>query len=161
MGKNALYGSSIERSPNQVKQLEEKAMVMFYAHWCPHCVDKVDLWKALAKKKPAGVAFYAINCADESDFCSQMGVMGFPTMRLWTGSRWIEYGGPRDEDSITAFVSGGMSGGARRRSRKRDAPKRARKRVRNPKVCGRKTQSGGRCKRRGVCPYHTRRRSKK
>lgn len=62
-------------------------MVEFYAHWCGHCKRFASTYKSLAlsvRDWHSVVKVAALNCADErnKDVCRQIGVTGYPTIKM-------------------------------------------------------------------------------
>ena len=59
-------------------------MVRFYAPWCGHCQNLKPAYEKAAKNLAGLAKVAAINCDDESNkpFCGQMGVQGFPTLKI-------------------------------------------------------------------------------
>lgn len=70
----------------------------FYAPWCGHCQNLKPAYEKAAKSLDGLAKVAAVNC-DEDDnkpFCGQMGVQGFPTLKIITPSK--NPGKPRVED---------------------------------------------------------------
>lgn len=70
----------------------------FYAPWCGHCQSLKPAYEKAAQNLNGLAKVAAINC-DEDDnkpFCGQMGVQGFPTLKIVTPSK--KPGKPRVED---------------------------------------------------------------
>lgn len=54
-----------------------------YATWCPHCVDKVEDFKKLAKvfkTEKLGLQVYTIEASINTTFAQQANITGFPTI---------------------------------------------------------------------------------
>lgn len=54
-----------------------------YAPWCPHCVDKVKDFKALAKAlkdEKTGLYVYVIDADNNRKFSAMENITGFPTI---------------------------------------------------------------------------------
>lgn len=58
--------------------------VRFYAPWCGHCQNLKPAYEKAAKNLAGLAKVAAINCDDDSNkpFCGQMGVQGFPTLKI-------------------------------------------------------------------------------
>src|SRR5436305_2969349 len=56
----------------------------FYAPWCGHCQNLKPAYEKAAKNLAGLAKVAAINCDDDSNkpFCGQMGVKGFPTLKI-------------------------------------------------------------------------------
>lgn len=75
-----------------------KRRIRFYAPWCGHCQNLKPAYEKAAKNLEGLAKVAAINC-DEDDnkpFCGQMGVQGFPTLKVVVPSK--KPGKPRVED---------------------------------------------------------------
>lgn len=121
-----LYQPPIEITKEQLKSVKGPGYVMFYAHWCPHCINKVDAWKKLhASQKKQHI--YAIDCAMEENaaVCTENGVMGYPTVKK------LDSKGKLSESSFSEAL--GQKGGASRRLSKRKSPKRKSPKRKSPK----------------------------
>ena len=85
-------------------------LVEFFAPWCGHCKALAPNYEAAAKRlaadsSPAVLA--AVDCTVEKDLCSQYGVKGFPTLKLFraSASNPTDYTGGRTADDIYSFIS--------------------------------------------------------
>lgn len=60
------------------------SIVEFYAPWCGHCKNLKPAWEAAAKSLAGIAKVAAMNCDDEMNkpLCGQMGVQGFPTLKI-------------------------------------------------------------------------------
>lgn len=118
---SALYKSPIEVNGSQLRKLKGPGYVKFYAHWCPHCVNKVDSWESLRKSGKAG-KIHAIDCAtdDNRSVCKEYDIMAFPTVKR------IDASGKYHDATFDEAIKK-QSGGGRRKSPKRKSPKRKRK----------------------------------
>lgn len=87
-------------------------IVEFYAPWCGHCQNLKPAYEKAAKKLAGLAKVAAVNCDDESNkpLCAQMGVKGFPTLKIIKpGSRpgrptVEDYQGPRNAKGIIDAV---------------------------------------------------------
>ncbi|KAJ5143605.1 uncharacterized protein N7515_002392 [Penicillium bovifimosum] len=70
----------------------------FYAPWCGHCQNLKPAYEKAAKNLDGLAKVAAINCDDDENkaFCGQMGVQGFPTLKIVTPSK--KPGKPHVED---------------------------------------------------------------
>lgn len=84
----------------------------FYAPWCGHCQRLKPAYEKAAKNLEGLAKVAAVNCDDDSNkpFCGQMGVQGFPTLKLVTPSKKPgkpkveDYQGPRSAKAIVDAV---------------------------------------------------------
>ncbi|PSN69543.1 thioredoxin-domain-containing protein [Corynespora cassiicola Philippines] len=60
------------------------SIVEFYAPWCGHCKNLKPAYETAAKSLEGIAKVAAVNCDDEMNkpFCGQMGVQGFPTLKI-------------------------------------------------------------------------------
>ena len=126
-----IYGESKyvkELKPSDFKVIDLKrklvpldgkpTIIVYYAHWCPHChsPEMTQLWEALAEalhKKTSiqTAAFNADYNLKHNEIAEANGIQGFPTIQF-SDSRAnspIEYMGPRDPKSILSFLHQAMS----------------------------------------------------
>ncbi|KAH8732767.1 disulfide isomerase-like protein [Phaeosphaeriaceae sp. PMI808] len=60
------------------------SIVEFYAPWCGHCKSLKPAYETAAKSLAGIAKVAAVNCDEEFNkpFCGQMGVQGFPTLKI-------------------------------------------------------------------------------
>ncbi|KAF2736590.1 thioredoxin-domain-containing protein [Polyplosphaeria fusca] len=88
------------------------SIVEFYAPWCGHCKNLKPSFEKAAKSLAGIAKVAAVNCDDEMNkpFCGQMGVQGFPTLKIVKpgkkpGKTIVEdYQGPREAKAIIDAV---------------------------------------------------------
>eukprot|EP00929_Paragymnodinium_shiwhaense_P084915 TRINITY_DN45435_c0_g1_i3.p1 TRINITY_DN45435_c0_g1~~TRINITY_DN45435_c0_g1_i3.p1 ORF type:complete len:635 (-),score=132.94 TRINITY_DN45435_c0_g1_i3:515-2419(-) len=90
-------------------------VVDYYAAWCPHCQHFVPTWQSIAKvfKEEPRVRFGALNCPSHGEFCRELQIRGFPTLRAYHlpgSSGDTKHGvdvvakGGRSEEGLTAYI---------------------------------------------------------
>lgn len=64
-----------------INEPEVGTLVMFYAPWCGHCKRMVSTWSQLARKHNKNNKFLIakVDCADQTELCSDNDVLGYPT----------------------------------------------------------------------------------
>lgn len=74
------------------------SILEFYAPWCGHCKNLKPAYETAAKSLAGIAKVAAINCDEEMNkpFCGQMGVQGFPTLKIVRPSK--KPGKPTVED---------------------------------------------------------------
>ena len=87
----------IEINANSFKQINGKfylkhkkfknnfSLVKFYAPWCPHCKNMVDVMNAMAEAlHEYNFKIFAVNCTKtkNGELAKKMGITGFPTLYL-------------------------------------------------------------------------------
>ncbi|KKK17339.1 hypothetical protein ARAM_005287 [Aspergillus rambellii] len=88
------------------------SIVEFYAPWCGHCKNLKPAYEKAAKNLEGLAKVAAVNCDEDANkpFCGQMGVQGFPTLKIITPSkkpgrpRVEDYQGPRTAKGIVDAV---------------------------------------------------------
>ncbi|CAI7602406.1 unnamed protein product [Penicillium pancosmium] len=85
------YGSLIANS-------NYTSIVEFYAPWCGHCQSLKPAYEKAATNLNGLARVAAVNCDEDENkpFCGQMGVQGFPTLKIVTPGK--KPGKPRVED---------------------------------------------------------------
>ncbi|MCJ1334794.1 hypothetical protein MMC09_000059 [Bachmanniomyces sp. S44760] len=94
-----------------IAKSNQASIIEFYAPWCGHCKNLKPAYEKAAKslKDLANVA--AVNCDDENNkpFCGNMGIQGFPTLKIVkpgkkTGKPVVEdyHGGRTAKDLVDA-----------------------------------------------------------
>lgn len=78
--------------------LTERLLARFYAPWCGHCQNLKPAYEKAAQNLKGLAKVAAVNCDEDENkpFCGQMGVKGFPTIKIVTPSK--KPGKPRVED---------------------------------------------------------------
>jgi hypothetical protein len=81
--------------------------VVAVAHWCGHCKALEPALNAFgATAKSNAFRLGRINCEDELDLCTQLGVKSFPHIFLVQGAQFFMFNGPdRSEKSLRDFAA--------------------------------------------------------
>jgi len=72
------------------RELNGKAFVFFYAPWCTHCKGTRSEFKYSSKwaqEFAPQVAYAAVDCTVDHQLCSEQGVTGYPTLKLYRNSQ--------------------------------------------------------------------------
>ncbi|KAL1924693.1 uncharacterized protein VTP21DRAFT_4347 [Calcarisporiella thermophila] len=85
---------------------ENLIMVEFYAPWCGHCQRLAPEYEQAATElKKSNLKLAKVDCTAEQDLCSEHGVQGFPTLKLFRkDGEIVEYSGPRKADGLVSFM---------------------------------------------------------
>ncbi|KIW97655.1 protein disulfide-isomerase domain [Cladophialophora bantiana CBS 173.52] len=115
----ALYGKSspvlqvtAKTYDSLIAQSNHTSIVEFYAPWCGHCQNLKPAYEKAAKNLAGLAKVAAIDCDDDANkpFCGQMGIQGFPTLKIVRpgskpGRPIVEdYMGPRSTKGIVEAV---------------------------------------------------------
>ncbi|KAM5432856.1 putative protein disulfide-isomerase [Microsporum canis] len=95
-----------------ISRSNHASIVEFYAPWCGHCRNLKPAYEKAAKKLEGLANVAAVDCDDDKNkaFCGQMGVKGFPTLKIVVPSqkpgkpRVEEYQGARTAKAIGEAV---------------------------------------------------------
>jgi len=60
-------------------------LINFYAPWCDHCKQMVELYERVAKNLDGLVAVRAVNCERHKDLCASQGVRAYPHVAVVVG----------------------------------------------------------------------------
>ncbi|CAG4986404.1 unnamed protein product [Parnassius apollo] len=111
-GSYALYDSSsdvVELTPSNFERLVTKSdevwIVEFFAPWCGHCKNLVPEYKKAARALKGIIKVGAVDADQYKEFAQKYGVTGFPTIKVFTGSKHTPYQGQRTAE---AFVDAGI-----------------------------------------------------
>ncbi|KAJ8610018.1 hypothetical protein CTAYLR_006645 [Chrysophaeum taylorii] len=89
----------------------EFSFVNFYAPWCSFCQHLHSTWEALAEeieRRELPVAVASVDCVANGDFCHDMYVQAFPTLRFYHHGDQVnqgEYRFDRTVESLLEFVN--------------------------------------------------------
>eukprot|EP00057_Strongylocentrotus_purpuratus_P001737 XP_001201177.1 PREDICTED: thioredoxin domain-containing protein 5 [Strongylocentrotus purpuratus] len=83
--------------------------VKFFAPWCGHCQRLAPIWSQLSEKynKPedSTVTIAKVDCTEETKLCSEHGVTGYPTLKLYKKDKEpLKYKGKRDFATLDAYI---------------------------------------------------------
>mmetsp|Transcript_2880 Transcript_2880/g.7275 ORF Transcript_2880/g.7275 Transcript_2880/m.7275 type:complete len:191 (+) Transcript_2880:316-888(+) len=85
--------------------------VKFYAPWCGHCKAMKPAWDQLGGefKDSSNVVIADVDCTEEKELCSSMGVKGYPTVKYFQEDDGTDYKGGRDFSTLKTFVEETLS----------------------------------------------------
>jgi thiol-disulfide isomerase/thioredoxin len=100
--------------PSLKPSADECVVALFYADWCPHCVNFKPIFqkaKDTMTNKPCTASnlkgkklrFEMVDCEACPALAKQYSVNGYPTVKLITGEGITEYSKGRDLDSMNNY----------------------------------------------------------
>ena len=61
-------------------------------------------WDKLAETVDTSVFIADVNCSDEAEICEQVGVKGYPTIKVYQDGQVTDYSGARSFDALSDYV---------------------------------------------------------
>jgi protein disulfide-isomerase A1 len=84
---------------------QKKTFVKFYAPWCGHCKTLAPIWEELADAYADDDSIVIAKYdATANHVPAELGVSGYPTLKLFVDGQPIDFSGARDLESLKAFV---------------------------------------------------------
>ncbi|KAJ3234931.1 protein disulfide-isomerase precursor [Chytriomyces hyalinus] len=84
---------------------EALSLVEFYAPWCYHCKALAPEYELAATElKADNIKIAKVDCTVEKDTCSEVGVNGYPTLKVFRNGVAGEYKGERKAPSIVSTM---------------------------------------------------------
>ena len=105
-------GALIGAPPNLTPKADECIVALFYADWCPHCVEfKPKFQKAMSKmdgqkgKTGKKLKFVLVDCEEFKELAKEFDVSGYPTVKLIDGKGTSkEYNGERTIEGLQKYL---------------------------------------------------------
>ena len=109
---NAVYVPNKEFNADG-NESEFAELYFFYTDWCPHCktakpiMAKLQDYLASQDNTVNGVSinYIAVNCEEDKQTAERFNVEGYPTIKLVSGNKVIEYDAKPDLDILKQFLS--------------------------------------------------------
>ncbi|KAJ1812171.1 protein disulfide-isomerase precursor [Coemansia sp. RSA 2598] len=81
------------------------ALVEFYAPWCGYCQAMAPAYEMAAEAlKKDKIPLAKVDCTAEIQVCDDMGVEGYPTLKVVRNGAFAPYNGTRQEASIVDYM---------------------------------------------------------
>lgn len=102
-----VFGEDVKKiTKDNIDELKRHpvALVKYYAPWCGHCQKLAPIYEEAAtrlKTKTTPVPLFEVNCESDSELCTEAGVQGYPTLKIYNHGEFSEdYKGLRTVDDI-------------------------------------------------------------
>ncbi|KAK9126821.1 hypothetical protein Scep_015667 [Stephania cephalantha] len=92
---------------DKVKEKDTAWFVKFCVPWCKHCKNLGSLWDDLGKAMEGAdeIEVGEVDCSTEKAVCTKVDIHSYPTFKVfYDGEEVAKYKGPRDVESLKAFV---------------------------------------------------------
>jgi thiol-disulfide isomerase/thioredoxin len=111
---NEGFESALGAEPQLTPDPSECVVALFYADWCPHCVNFKPIFdkaKEMMEKKTCNanklkgknLRFVKVDCEAYPALAKQYNVNGYPTVKLITKDTVMDYEGGRDLNSMNQY----------------------------------------------------------
>jgi protein disulfide-isomerase A6 len=82
---------------------------LYYANWCPHCVNFKSDWKKFKKAVDGKIVCRQYEESENKELMAKKNINGFPTLRIIVDGNMEEYEGPRDFRTLHNYVMNKMN----------------------------------------------------
>lgn len=82
----------------------KNGMVKFYQPWCGHCTSMKPAWDEASAAAHSSVFLADVNCSDEEDLCKEIGVSGYPTIKVYKDGEVTDYNGGRSVEELSTYA---------------------------------------------------------
>ncbi|OVA09906.1 Thioredoxin-like fold [Macleaya cordata] len=92
---------------DKVKEKDTAWFVQFCVPWCKHCKNLGSLWEDLGKAMEGEdeIEIGQVDCSTSKPVCTKVDIHSYPTFKVfYDGEEVAKYKGPRDVESLQAFV---------------------------------------------------------
>eukprot|EP00331_Platyophrya_macrostoma_P034565 CAMPEP_0176434764 /NCGR_PEP_ID=MMETSP0127-20121128/16881_1 /TAXON_ID=938130 /ORGANISM="Platyophrya macrostoma, Strain WH" /LENGTH=262 /DNA_ID=CAMNT_0017817583 /DNA_START=1 /DNA_END=789 /DNA_ORIENTATION=- len=90
----------------QVAYGQGLVVVLFFAPWCPHCQAFRPIYEKFASQATSGIIVADVDCTQQPYLQDEFGIIGYPTILIFSGSNYFEYHGARTVAALNNFVGG-------------------------------------------------------
>lgn len=109
--KNKINPSYVENKELISEETKEAELFYFYTTWCPYCKKANPEWEELKQayqnKTVNGYTIYfrEIDCEKDEKTADEFKVEGYPTIKLVTNGKIIEYDAKPKYDTLVEFLN--------------------------------------------------------
>jgi protein disulfide-isomerase A6 len=82
---------------------------LYYANWCPHCVNFKSDWKKFKKAVDGKIVCRQYEESENKELMAKKGINGFPTLRIIVDGNMEEYDGQCDFKTLHNYVMNKMN----------------------------------------------------
>ena len=82
----------------------KNGMIKFYQPWCGHCTSMKPAWDEVSESADKSVFIADVNCSEQDELCSQVGVQGYPTIKVYKDGEVTDYKGGRSVEDLSEYV---------------------------------------------------------
>lgn len=83
----------------------DKTLLLYHMPWCGYCKNFMPVWNMLKPYRDYyKVDMQSINCERYPEICKRDNVQSYPTIRLVSGNKIIEYDGNRTLEDLLQFI---------------------------------------------------------
>lgn len=111
---NEGFESGLDAEPQLTPDPSECVVALFYADWCPHCTTFKPIFEKAKemmeqktcnanKLKGKNLRFVKVNADNYPALTKQYNVNGYPTVKLITKEKVMDYEGGRDLNSMNQY----------------------------------------------------------
>ncbi|XP_010920911.1 protein disulfide isomerase-like 5-1 [Elaeis guineensis] len=96
-----------ESFTDKVKEKDTVWFVQFCVPWCKHCKNLGTLWEDLGRAVEGEdeIEIGQVDCSLSKPLCSKLDIHSYPSFKIfYDGEEFAKYKGPRDVESLKAFV---------------------------------------------------------
>lgn len=110
---NLISNSSSNEFVKEINNIEElkkfledkkKCLLEIYSPTCPHCVDFAPKYELLSELYVGKIDFVRVDGTDPANYISLVKINSFPSLFIYDNSRFIEYRGALEVDSVKNFI---------------------------------------------------------
>jgi protein disulfide-isomerase-like protein len=82
----------------------KNGMIKFFQPWCGHCTKMKPAWDEASAAAHSSVFLADVNCSDQEELCKEVGVSGYPTIKVYKDGEVSDYNGGRTLEDLTKYV---------------------------------------------------------